>query len=477
MIPPSLAPSLRQRVDRALHSPTIEFALMGLIVLSVLLVFIEVGLPFSSAGHATVVGLQRWLTAIFWLELGLRAWATRNKPRFIRNYWWDILAVLPFPSRFVVLRLLRLLRLLRVGILLNRNLGRIYPALAIGLSAQIGLVAILGVVLLGGGLGIYLAEGLENEDIDTLPQALWWSLFTLVAAEPIGAEPVTLVGRILTLMVMLGGLTLFAVMTGLVSAVMVQRLRSTMEYRTMELDELSNHTVICGWNRNGCHIVEELLFDGGLQDSPILIIAEFEETPERALRHLNLSHIYFHVADYTRIDVLKSINIAQSARAILLADTTRPRSDQDIDARTVLAALTIEKINPAVYTCAQLLDRRNDVQLKIAGVDDVIVADEVTSHMIATSARTQGSVEVMAELLTVQVGNQFYKVPIPPSWIDLSFWQAVDRLKRSYDALLVAVELSSPKRHTLVNPPVNYRLGPKDQLIVIARKRPSIVED
>jgi len=104
------------------------------------------------------------------------------------------------------------------------------------------------------------------------------------------------------------------------------------------------------------------------------------------------------------------------------------------------------------------------------------VADEITSHMIATSARTQGSVEVMAELLTVQVGNQFYKVPIPPSWIDLSFWQAVDRLKRSYDALLIAVELSYPKRHTLVNPPANYRLGPKDQLIVIARKCPEIVD-
>lgn len=476
MTPPSLAPSLQQRVSRALHSPTVETVLIGLILASVLLVFVEVGLPLGSAGHSTAVGIQHWLTGIFWLELGLRCWATRHRKRFFQHYWWDILAVLPFPSQFVVLRLLRLLRLLRASILLNRNLGRIYPALAIGLGAQIGLVAILGVVLLGGGLGIYLAEGTANDNIENLPQALWWSLFTLVAAEPIGAEPVTPVGRILTLMVMLGGLTLFAVITGLVSAVMVQRLRSTMEYRAMELDELRNHTVICGWNRNGRHIVEELLYDGGMQDHPLLIIAEFEETPERALRHLNLSHIYFHIADYTRIDVLKSINIAQASRAILLADTTRPRSDQDIDARTVLAALTIEKINPAVYTCAQLLDRRNDVQLKAAGVDDVIVADEIASHMIATSARTQGSVEVMAELLTVQVGNQFYKVPIPPSWVDLSFWQAVDRLKRSHDALLIAVELSYPKRHTLVNPPANYRLGPKDQLIVIARKCPEIVD-
>lgn len=187
-----------------------------------------------------------------------------------------------------------------------------------------------------------------------------------------------------------------------------------------------------------------------------------------------MSNLYFHTADYTRIDVLQAINIVHAARAILLADASRPRSDQDIDARTVLAALTIEKLNPAVYTCAQLLDRLNDVQLKVAGVDDVIVADEITSHMIAASARTQGSIEVLAELLTVQVGNQIYKTPVPPSWVDLPFWQAVDQLKQRQDALPIAIEVGQPKRRTLVNPPADYRLADGDQLIVIARKMPEI---
>lgn len=476
MPPPSLAPTVQNRVDRALHRPPVEFGLIVLILLSVLLMFMEVALLPSSRAFDTIIHLQRWLTWIFWLELGLRAWSSRNKQRFWIRYWWDILAVLPYPPQFVMLRLLRLLRLMRVGILLNRNLGRLSPSLAVGLGAQIGLIAVLGVILLTGALGVYLIEGGDDADLDTLADAFWWSVLTLVAAEPIGAEPSTHLGRLLTLIVMLGGLTLFAVVTGLVSAVMVQRLRSTMDFRDMELSELRHHTVICGWNRNGLHIVEELLLDPAMQHSPILLVAEFEETPEPSLRHLNLSHLYCYAADYTRIDVLETIGIVHADRAILLADTTRPRSDQDIDARTVLAALTIEKINPAVYTCAQLLDRRNDVQLKIAGVDDVIVPDEITSHMIASSARTQGSVEILAELLTVQVGNQIYKVAVPPAWIDLPFWQAVDRLKRSYDALIIAIEVGVPKRKTLVNPPASYRLGPKDQLVVISRKLPVIVD-
>jgi voltage-gated potassium channel len=467
----------KTRLKTRLYAHSTEFALIGLILLSVLLVLVEIGSFPGSPGYTLVLHLQAGLTAIFWLELAARAWVASNRRRFLQLHWVDLLAVLPFPPALPVLRLLRLLLLFRASMLVNRNLSRFAPALALGLGAQIGLLATIGVILLTGALGLYLLEGSTNPDLDSIDKTLWWSLFMLVGAEPIGGEPLTPWGRALTLMLMLGGLTLFAVVTGLVSATMVQRLRTAMEFRPMELDELAGHTVICGWNRNGAHVVEEMLLDPEMAHSAIVVVAEFTETPEQALQHLNLSNLYFHTADYTRIDVLQTIGIVDAARAILLADTSRPRSDQDIDARTVLAALTIEKLNPAVYTCAQLLDRLNDVQLKIAGVDDVIVADEITSHMIAASARTQGSIEVLAELLTVQVGNQIYKIPVPPGWVGLPFWQAVDRLKQRQDALPIAIEVAQPQRRTLVNPPADYRLGPKDQLVVIARKLPQTITD
>lgn len=473
---PSLPP-FKTRLSKFLYAPKTELVLIGLILLSVLLIFLEVGANRDRSLYQRILHLQTGLTAIFWLELAARSWVASNRRRFLSHYWVDIVSVLPFPSQFPVLRLLRLLRLLRASTLLNRNLARFSPSLALGVGAQVGLLSTIGLLVLTGALGLYLVEGGNNPDADTLVKTFWWSLLTLVAAEPIGAEPETPIGRALTLMLMLGGVTLFAVVTGLVSAIMVQRLRSTREFRTMELDELSDHTVICGWNRNGVHVVEEMLLDPDLENHPIVVVAEFTETPEKALQHLNLSNLYFHTADYTRIDVLQGINIVNARRAILLADTSRPRSDQDIDARTVLSALTIEKLNPAVYTCAQLLDRLNDVQLKVAGVDDVIVADEITSHMIAASARTQGSVEVLAELLTVQVGNPIYKIPVPPSWVDLPFWEAVDRLKQRQDALPIAVEVGQPKRRTLVNPPANYRLAARDQLVVIARKLPEITDN
>lgn len=61
----------------------------------------------------------------------------RKKRRFWRNYWLDILAVMPMIRAFRLLRLLRILRLLRAGILLNRSLGRLSCAIALQLKKSL----------------------------------------------------------------------------------------------------------------------------------------------------------------------------------------------------------------------------------------------------------------------------------------------------------------------------------------------------
>lgn len=469
--------SLQSRLDRFIHAPPTELALILLILLSVILVPVQ--LAFNQANPDANSGLvnltQNLLTGLFIIELTIRYIAARNKRRFFRHYWLDIIAVLPFSHSFRLLRVLRILRLLRVGILLNRSLNRTSSTLAASIGVQIGIFLIVGLIVLVGAIAIYLLEGTHNQDFFSLSDSLWWSFFTLVSGEPIGGEAKTDAGRLITLIVILGGMTMFAVFTGVVSAVMVQRLKTVMEVKYLELDELREHTVICGWNRGGHLIIEELQASPDTRDCPIVVVAEFIETPEQDLKRLNRSHLYLHTGDYTIIDVLESVGIYHASRAILLADATHPRSDQDRDARTVLAALTIEKLNPNIYTCAQLLDRKNNVQLRVAGVEDVVIADELASHLIATSARNQGSVDVLAELLTVQVGNQVYKIPLPQSWVGLSFWDTAERLKEQFDTILIAVERrTNGHRETLVNPPKALQLVYGDCLVVIARRLPPI---
>ena len=381
---------MKERLDRILNHALAEVGIMLLILLSVVLLIVEFGLDENDPRFQLIDVVGHVLTGLFIVELLCRYWVAQSKGRFFRNYWLDIIAVIPYFRAFRVLRVLRLLRLLRMGVLMHRRLQAISAGLAAGLGAQLGILLALGFVVLAGGLSLYFIEKEEAASgLDSLGQSFWYSFFTLIAGEPVGGDPQTTTGKFITALVVLGGLTMFAVFTGVVSAVMVQKLKMGMEVKELDISELRKHIVICGWNRSGHLIVKEIHSSPRLSGIPIVIVAEFTETPALELKDVDSSRIYFHKGDFTRLDVLEEVGIQHASNGILLSDDSIQRSDQDRDARTVLAALTIEKLNPKIFTCAQLLDRRNNVQLQVAGVEDVVIGDELSGHLIATSIRNR----------------------------------------------------------------------------------------
>ncbi len=462
------------RLDRFIHGPSVEFVLIALILATALLVVYQVTVLRRGPTLDALWAVELVIRAVFAAELVIRFLVARKKKRFFRHYWLDLLAILPVPPGLGLWKLLPLLRLPRAGILINRNLHYFSPWLATSYRLQITALLLTTLIVLAGGLAIFMLEGHRNPDFSSIEDSLWWSFLSLISTEPIGGDAQTRGGRMITVIVVLGGLTLFAVFTGIVSAVMVQRFKSSVGLKTMDLDELRQHIVICGWNRSLPLVIQELQADPDMRLCPIVIVAELAEFPELELRHVDQNRIFFHSGDYTRIDVLEKVEIYHASRAILLADSSHPRSDQDRDARTVLAALTIEKLNPGIYTCAQLLDRNNNVQLQIAGVEDVVVADEMAGHLIGSAVRNLGGMNVISELLTVQVGNQLYRLAMPPDLIHTTFWQAHEYLKFHYDSLLIAVESSNGGGNstTIINPPPDKLLEAQDYLIVIARQAP-----
>ncbi|WP_448526656.1 TrkA-related ion transporter [Parathermosynechococcus lividus] len=464
---------LRQQLDFFIHSPRVEVGLVILILTSAVLVVVDILWVGQGRPNVVLMLAELPLRMCFFIELFVRFAIARKKKRFFRHYWLDIIAILPMPPQLTLFRLLPLLRLPRAAILINRNLHYLSPQVSGVYSAQISALLMIVLIMLFGGLAFYIIEGTSNPDIQNLGDALWYSFFSLISAEPIGAYPQTHAGRVITLVVVLAGLTLFAVFTGLISALMVKRLQSVMNIKNFDLDELRNHIILCGWNRSAPLVLQELQSDQQTRHAPIVIVVELEQLPLNELRSVDQNHLYFYQGDYTRIDVLEKVQIYHASRAILLADTSQPRSDQDRDARTVLAALTIEKLNPSIYTCAQLLDRHNNVQLQAAGVEDVVVADEMAGHLIGNAVRNQGAMDVFAELITVQVGNQFYRLPLPATLASQSFWQVQSYLKNEYDALLIAVERRTDgRRQTYVNPPADYPLQLGDYVVMIARQCP-----
>ena len=465
---------LKRRLDRFINNKVTDLVVALLIMLSILLLLMgfseafdpQVSILFEQAGEL--------LTILFIIELTIRFYVAANKRLFFRRYWLDILAVIPWARSLRVFRVLRLLRIFRAGTLLARSLETFRAVFVEGRGEALVILVTIFILVVITGLGIHLIEPVQ-EDFDEVGESIWWSLLSLIAGEPIGGFPQSLFGKILTVVVMLGGLTVFAMFTGLVSAVMVKRLRSEAEVKAMEISEMENHILLCGWNRLALLLFDELAGDPELAQRPIVVIGEFEDLDVLKLAGAHRDRIYPLNGDPTRVDVLEQAGAHRASYAILLADRLTKRSDQDRDARTILTALTLEKMKPDIYTVAELLSREGTEHLRMAGVEEVIIGDEIASSLIATSIRSRGVMPMVEELFTARYGCRFFKVPTPKAFVNRPFAEVAAAMKTQYEALVVGVDRSQEHgSRVITNPPADEILQESDRLVLIAKKPPDI---
>ena len=461
----------KERVDRFLRRPTTDAAVIVLILLSVILLLLE--------SHATDPRerelLDFWgnvISAIFVVELSLRYWVAESKKQFWLSYWVDVISVLPILRPLRVLRVLRLLRIVRIGLMLNRRISAMSRTFRERSAEMVVVAVLLCAVLLVSAVGLHYAEPAESP-LKRLGYSMWWSLSALVSGGPIEGAPVpkSLAGKVFLLLVMLSSMTIFAIMTGVVSAGMIDSLRNTVKDQKIEIQRLRDHVIICGINRMIGRIIEELQYLPDYRHTGIVVVAEFEDPPALPERIRYPGNVYFLPGDYTRLSVLREAGIQHASTAILLADKTKPRSDQDRDARTVLAAMLIErearKLGRDIFTCVELLNPDNMEQLRVLGVEELVVLDEYGGSIIAASSANQGMVPVFNELFTRGWGNAFFKKPLPEELHDADVREAMLWLKEKWDAILLAVDRPG-RQKPIVNPPTDLKLQQGDMLVLIA---------
>ena len=485
----------KERLGQLVHHPVTSVAVVLLILVSVGMVVAQLLLPPGHPLHRPLERADLAISAVFALELSLKAYVAHSRLQFLYTYWLDLIAIIPWAHSLRVLRVLRLLRVFRAALILSRRIRFVSALIRSGLSEYAALGLIVLVLIASGTLALHHAErdealrrhpGLAADQIDELNErlppderhelaeplnALWATVFFLVANEPMVSVPRTATGKAVALLTMFGGLTTFAVFTGVVTALMINRLRRRMEIDDMDRYQLTNHLVICGWNNRVPLVLEEVLSgDSGLG---VVLVADLPEPPPEIARVDPAGRVFYVRGDFTRPEVLEQARIHFATRAVLCSDSTKERSDQDRDARTVLTALMIERMNPRIHTCAELLNRQNEQHLRVAGVEEVVVTSEAGGHHLALAALHSGLARVVQEILSVKVGQALCKLRVPPGLVGLDFVSAIDRLKREHDALLVGLEVNgvdgpkAPGYQLLVNPPPGTILRERDNLVLI----------
>jgi voltage-gated potassium channel len=466
----------KQALQRLLNRRSFETLLGGLILVSSALTVIETTSPSLSW---TVVAAVHVISALFVVELLARLRVAPSRRSFFKGYWLDILSVLPlfagvrlffldsaslapppWLAAFALLRVFRLMRLAKIA----RHLSVVFPKVLRRGAREVFFASgfvLLAIVFASSALVTFERD--SNPNLSTFPKAFWWSVYSVVAAEPIPGPPTTFGGHVVAIFVILTGLFAFATVVGTISALVSDRMRTGD--LVMDWEDLKDHLIVCGWSRKGEIIIKEFVAAYPDDDRPVVVIAEFEHGHPQLSDASLRERTQFLNEDFTKIEALEKAGVKRAARAILLADTSRGRKERDADARTVLAALTIERLNPSVYTVAEIHRREHAHHLEMGKVNDYVVSGEQSAFLLAQSAITRGVMKVFSELLTRSHGNRFSRCHVPKKWKGKSFVELMTHMKKEHGAILIAVQQGED---TVVNPKEYVFDGGEDVVLISA---------
>lgn len=195
----------------------------------------------------TVYFLERFelvCIVIFSLEYLIRLYIAKSKMRFVFSFYGiiDLLAILPFYLALGfdlrsarVLRFLRLFRIIKL-IRYNKAIRRFQNAF-IMIKQELIMFSVVSLILFYlSAVGIYYFENsVQPEAFSSIFSSLWWSVVTLTTVGYGDIVPITIGRRIFTFIILMIGLGIIAIPSGMISSALT-------EARAMEKEEMKLKT-------------------------------------------------------------------------------------------------------------------------------------------------------------------------------------------------------------------------------------------
>ena len=203
------------------------------------------------------------------------------------------------------------------------------------------------------------------------------------------------------------------------------------------------NTLILGWNRRGCLIINEL--DAYVPTgSKITVVADVSEAQAEIAQlcgSLNNQSVEFRQGDTADRATLNSIQIPDYQHVIVLGytDTMGP---QEADARTLITLLHLRQIEEnsgkSLSIVSEMLDVRNRELAQVTQADDFIVSDKLISLLLAQVSENKDLNAVFSDLFDSD-GSEIYLKPARDYVAleqDVSFYTVVEAARRRGEAAI-----------------------------------------
>ncbi len=238
-------------------------------------------------------------------------------------------------------------------------------------------VYLLGMIMIG-------IIGYMFIDNFSFVNALYMTVITMSTVGFREAQPLSDAGKMFTVFLVIGSLgVLTYFITSLTQNLFQRQLRFfyTGQNRKNKRTIMENHVIIVGYGRNGGQVVSELI---ALKENLVVI----DEKHEIVINNIG-KPTRFIEGNATEDEVLLKADI-KTARALI---TTLPN-----DADNLFVVLTARALNPALKIISRASSDSTEKKLRMAGVDSVVLPEQVGGSHMATLVAKPDIVEFLEHL-------------------------------------------------------------------------------
>ncbi|MEC9273674.1 MAG: ion channel [Candidatus Neomarinimicrobiota bacterium] len=289
------------------------------------------------------------------------------------------------------------------------------------------------IMMIGGFIIMYLETGSITEK----ETPFWWAIVTMTTVGYGDFSPTTPEGRLFAVFIMFAGIALVSLLTASISSIYVaKRIR---EDKGLEKVNISDHIVLCGWNKNAESIIDSLR---NLSESDSLHLILVNEIHEDIVNHLRNKYkdvdLYFVAGDFTSEEILKRASIEEAHTVIIIPNIDDEKIGSP-DEKTIFATLTIKSMSSSVRVVAYLMQRENLTHIRRANVDEVVLSDDFGAYMLASHVMDPGIPQTTKGLLNANSEERLRRVDIPSQFVGRPFDDLFDYFRSTNGWILVGL--------------------------------------
>jgi voltage-gated potassium channel len=281
----------------------------------------------------------------------------------------DLLAILPAYRPIRILRFFVLFRVFKI-LRYTKSINQFVDVLSNKRFELFTLLFILIFVMTASGIAIYVFEENQNDNINSLFDALYWALVTISTVGYGDISPVTIEGRIISMLIIVSGIAMISFATSVIVSAFSEKLGELKEHRVIDkIDKRRNFLIICGYSE----LTKIFLKQADEKFNNYVIL---DKDSHRVREAINDG--YFAICDdASKQEALKRYDISFDKITVMCLVNS--------DIENIYIALNAKSISPQITIIARASDSKLINKYKLAGADQIILPNNVANTMLLSA--------------------------------------------------------------------------------------------